>query len=80
MVLIFLSPQSVIVLRNIIKIKRRLELLPFMHIYGYRQTVNVDITNSVGLGHNTLISVGGEDRSRSLIISSSIEEYLEDHL
>ena len=60
--------------------KSGLELLPFMHIYGNTQTVNVDITNSVGLGHNALISVGGEDRSRSLIISSSIEEYLEEHL
>ena len=78
--LIFLSPSSIKILQDLIYKFRKLHLLPFMHTQNFRHTVNIDITNSAGFGHNALISLGGEDRSSCQVLSPSIEEYLENHM
>ena len=37
--------------------------LPFMYAMINMHTITIDVTNSAGLGHNALISIGEEDRS-----------------
>ena len=56
-------------------------------MYVYRRsnnrilnTVNIDVTNSAGFGHNALFSIGEEDRSQCQVLSKSIDDYLEDHI
>jgi hypothetical protein len=50
--------------------------LPFLHTENYRHTVYIDVDNLQGHGHGALISSGGQDRSKILVVGESIEAYL----
>jgi hypothetical protein len=79
MKLIFLSPGSVMVLQNLIFSFLKIKFLPFLHTEKYRHTIYVDVDNLQKHGHGALVSSGGQDRSKVLIIADSIEAYLEGH-
>ena len=59
----FPSPLSVEYLQDYKYSELNFHFLPFMYAMINMHTITIDVTNSAGLGHNALISIGEEDRS-----------------
>jgi hypothetical protein len=75
--LALLMPPMAAWLQTMLNNRYKISILPFMHTLGYRHCVYVDVENKFDLGANTLISLGGADKKRCLILHRSILGFLE---
>ena len=58
----------------------KITILPVFATLGYKHCVFVDSENRFGRGPNTLVSVGGPDMRKCLILGTSLLDYLEQYL
>lgn len=73
-----LLPDCLYKFKSMLASKLGILILPVFHNINYRAVTFIDYTNMLGRGPHTLVEMSGRDKKKCLIISESLENYMQE--